>query len=197
MRKEFLIMITFYVAGLVFVNYKEPLSQTTCYVTGWLLMGGCKKKMSKELTDDFLNKKLQAGSFYFIKTENGRPEPMVVDIDGDFNDYEGNYYKPEFSKGKLEVLALCDYNHFVELTEKVKEIERKQRFINARNSPVYREETYRLQKASIDELTSLLKECQKYFRYMTSSDMPLDTSFDYMDVKLLDRINAEIGESGD
>lgn len=36
MRKEFLIMMTFYIAGLVFVNYNEPLSQTTCYVTGWL-----------------------------------------------------------------------------------------------------------------------------------------------------------------
>lgn len=24
------------IAGLVFVNYKEPLSQTTCYIVGWL-----------------------------------------------------------------------------------------------------------------------------------------------------------------
>lgn len=37
MRKEFLIiMMTFYIAGLVFVNCKEPLSQTTCYIVGWL-----------------------------------------------------------------------------------------------------------------------------------------------------------------
>lgn len=35
-RKEFLIMMTFYITGLVFVNYKEPLSQTTCYIWGWL-----------------------------------------------------------------------------------------------------------------------------------------------------------------
>lgn len=28
MRKEFLIMMTFYIAGLVFVNYAEPLSQS-------------------------------------------------------------------------------------------------------------------------------------------------------------------------
>ena len=76
------------------------------------------------LTDDFLNKKLRAGSFYFVEMEKGHPEPMVVDIDGDFNDYEGNYYKPEFSKGKLEVLASCDYNHFVELTEKVRGLEK-------------------------------------------------------------------------
>lgn len=36
MRKEFLTMMTFYIAGLVFVNYNEPLSQTTCYIIGWL-----------------------------------------------------------------------------------------------------------------------------------------------------------------
>lgn len=36
MRKEFLTMMTFYIAGLVFVNYKEPLSQITCYIVGWL-----------------------------------------------------------------------------------------------------------------------------------------------------------------
>ena len=36
MRKEFIIMMTFYIAGLVFVNFKEPLSQTTCYIAGWL-----------------------------------------------------------------------------------------------------------------------------------------------------------------
>lgn len=36
MKKEFLIMMTFYIAGLVFVSYNEPLSQTTCYVLGWL-----------------------------------------------------------------------------------------------------------------------------------------------------------------
>lgn len=80
--------------------------------------------MSKELTDDFLNKKLQAGSFYFVETGNGHPEPMVIDIDGDFNDYEGNYYKPEFSKGKLEVLVPCDYNHIIKLTEKGKKYDR-------------------------------------------------------------------------
>lgn len=76
--------------------------------------------MSKELTDNFLNKKLQAGSFYFVEMGNGHPEPMVIDIDGDFNDYEGNYYKPEFSKGKLEVLMPCDYSHIIKLTEKEK-----------------------------------------------------------------------------
>lgn len=36
MLKEFLIMMTFYIAGLVFVNYTEPISQTTCYIVGWL-----------------------------------------------------------------------------------------------------------------------------------------------------------------
>jgi len=36
MLKEFLIMMTVYISGLVFVNFKEPLSQITCYVLGWL-----------------------------------------------------------------------------------------------------------------------------------------------------------------
>lgn len=36
MRKEFLTMMTFYIAGLVFVNYAEPLSQTTYYIVGLL-----------------------------------------------------------------------------------------------------------------------------------------------------------------
>lgn len=36
MRKEFLTMMTFYIAGLAFVNYEKPLSQTTCYIVGWL-----------------------------------------------------------------------------------------------------------------------------------------------------------------
>lgn len=62
-------------------------------------------KTSEELTEDWLNNKLQAGSFWFVETEDSNPEPMVVDIDGDFNDYEGNYYRPCFSKGKLKVLA--------------------------------------------------------------------------------------------
>lgn len=46
-----------------------------------------------------------------------------------------------------------------------------------------------------NKFRGLLRECQKYFKYMTSADMPLDTYFDYMDVKLLDSINAAIGES--
>ena len=161
--------------------------------------------MSKELTDDFLNKKLQAGSFYFVETENGHFEPMVVDMDGDFNDYEGNYYKPEFSKGKLEVLSPCDYNTLVHLETKAEwQAER----INARTSPVYREETYRLQKASIDELTSLLKDCKlsiiKIYDRLRFSDeneiTPADLINGIDDIKpmlynIVTRLNAEIGES--
>lgn len=175
--------------------------------------------MSKELTDDFLNKKLQAGSFYFVETENGHFEPMVVDMDGDFNDYEGNYYKPEFSKGKLEVLSPCDYNTLVHLETKAewqaerikeleKEIEFKQRYINLRTGPVYREEIYRLQKASIDELTSLLKDCKlsiiKIYDRLRFSDeneiTPADLINGIDDIKpmlynIVTRLNAEIGES--
>ena len=144
---------------------------------------------------------------------------MVVDMDGDFNDYEGNYYKPEFSKGKLEVLSPCDYNTLVHLETKAewqaerikgleKEIEFKQRYINARTSPVYREEIYRLQKASIDELTSLLKDCKlsiiKIYDRLRFSDeneiTPADLINGIDDIKpmlynIVTRLNAEIGES--
>lgn len=78
-------------------------------------------KTPEELTEEWLNNKLQAGSFWFVEKEDSNPEPMVVDMDGDFNDYEGNYYRPCFSKGKLKVLAPCNYDEYkamqVELAE--------------------------------------------------------------------------------
>lgn len=74
-------------------------------------------KTSEELTEDWLNNKLQAGSFWFVETKDSNPEPMVVDMDGDFNDYEGNYYRPCFSKGKLKVLAPCSYKQYQRLVE--------------------------------------------------------------------------------
>ena len=67
----------------------------------------------EELTKEWLNNKLQAGSFWFVETEDSNPEPMVVDMEGDLNDYEGNYYRPCFSKGKLKVLApIPTYNEY-------------------------------------------------------------------------------------
>lgn len=76
----------------------------------------------EELTKEWLNNKLQAGSFWFVETEDSNPEPMVVDMEGDLNDYEGNYYRPCFSKGKLKVLAPCDYDELQQLKEENKQM---------------------------------------------------------------------------
>lgn len=113
--------------------------------------------MSKELTRAWKAGKLKNGWYFCKVLIDNKNHVCPVFVSKNENDFEIG-----------EVLAACDYNQFVELTEKVKElekeIERKQRFINARTSPVYREETYRLQKASIDELTSLLKECKDAYQ---------------------------------
>lgn len=45
-------------------------------------------KTPEELTEDWLNNKLQAGSFWFVETEDSNPKPVVVDIDGDFGDLQ-------------------------------------------------------------------------------------------------------------
>lgn len=125
MRKEFLTMMTFYIAGLVFVNYAEPLSQTTCYIIGWLSYSFyfifwevVRKKMSKELTDAWMNKKMEAGRIYFVKVKDGygyRIEPMVVDMDGDLSDLEGKRYMSYASQNDiLEIISLCDYETLYE-----------------------------------------------------------------------------------
>lgn len=72
----------------------------------------------------------------------------------------------------------------------------------------YREEIYRLQKASIDELTSLLKDCKlsiiKIYDRLRFSDeneiTPADLINGIDDIKpmlynIVTRLNAEIGES--
>lgn len=80
-------------------------------------------KTQEELTQDWLNNKLQAGSFWFVEIEDSNPEPMVVDMDGDFNDYEGNYYKPCFSKGKLKVLApVPTYDEYKAMQEELADV---------------------------------------------------------------------------
>lgn len=77
-------------------------------------------KTPEELTAEWYSKKLQAGSFWFVETKYGYPEPMVVDIDGDFNDLEGKYYMPSLTrKGWLKVLAPCDYDEYKAIKEQL------------------------------------------------------------------------------
>ena len=167
--------------------------------------------MSKELTEAWKAEQLENDKDYFVKTSNSKriyPAHLYNDNGFRFCGNEIDYFPGEGTD--IEVLSPCDYDHFVELTEKVKELEQDVKKLTNNYKLLEKQQAENLAhgQALVDEfgdfetlyeelqnLRSLLKECQKYFRYMTSSDMPLDTSFDYMDVKLLDRINAEIGES--
>lgn len=74
--------------------------------------------MSKELTDAWMNKKMEAGRIYFVKVKDEygyRIEPMVVDMDGDLSDLEGKRYMSYASQNDiLEIISLCDYETLYE-----------------------------------------------------------------------------------
>lgn len=142
-------------------------------------------KTSEELTEDWLNNKLQAGSFWFVETEDSNPEPMVVDMDGDFNDYEGNYYRPCFSKGKLKVLAPCSYKQYQRLVEDCVRIKKLSKLIGLE---IPQKENAKLRR--------LLKECLPIVsaEIMTWQIRGGEESYK-RGQDLLTRIKATIGES--
>lgn len=172
--------------------------------------------MSKELTRAWKAGKLNDG-LYYIRLEDDTTPIAELETWCRYNIDEPNELTQDFFGYPKNIISevlspVPSYGHFVELTEKVKELKRDIKVLTNNYKLLEKQQAENLAhgQALVDEfgdfetlyeelqnLRSLLKECQKYFRYMTSSDMPLDTSFDYMDVKLLDRINAEIGESGD
>lgn len=69
------------------------------------------EEMGMSLTDDWKAGKLKNG-WYFCLYENDAVFPALC-FDDDFEDYELKV---------MEVLAPCDYDHFVELTEKVEKL---------------------------------------------------------------------------
>ena len=143
-------------------------------------------KTQEELTQDWLNNKLQAGSFWFVEIEDSNPEPMVVDMDGDFNDYEGNYYKPCFSKGKLKVLApVPTYDEYKAMQAELAE--------HRRYCCCSENEVMRLKLAEMEEL---LKECLPIVsaEIMTWQIRGGEESYK-RGQNLLTRINAALGES--
>lgn len=158
-------------------------------------------KTPEELTEDWLNNKLQAGSFWFVETEDSNPEPMVVDMDGDFNDYEGNYYMPCFSKGKLKVLAPCNYDEYkamqdqiADASKTIEELEDEIAELKKENKQLEEDTGYGWHTAGIesdknDELRELLKECLAHLSLgeIGTSVIPINI--------LMDRINAALGES--
>lgn len=70
------------------------------------------------LTDDWKAGKLKAGPYY-VKLSNGRVDVAKL---SKFNRFYAICYTFEV----VEVIAPCSYDHFVELTEKVKGLENKQ-----------------------------------------------------------------------
>lgn len=82
--------------------------------------------MSKGLTEAWINKKMEAGSIYFVKVKDGygyRIEPMVVDIDGDLSDLEGKRYMSYASQNDiLEIISLCDYETLYEELQNLRSI---------------------------------------------------------------------------
>lgn len=77
--------------------------------------------MSKELTDDWKAGKLEKGKLFWVLPVNGYPMPGMLK---NYNNFEvfGAYYYP--NEDSLTVLSPCDYDHFVELTEKAKKYDR-------------------------------------------------------------------------
>ena len=133
-------------------------------------------KTPEELTEEWYSKKLQTGSFWFVETKDGYPEPMVVDMDGDFEDYEGNYYSPSFSKGKLKVLAPCNYTEYKAMQEQLN-----------KEGTWYTEISYKKIKKENNNLHDLLRECKRhlYFQKKINNEV----------ITLLIRINSALGES--
>lgn len=68
------------------------------------------------LTDDWKAGKLKAGSYY-VRLSNGRVDVAKL---SKFN----RFYTICYTFEVVEVLAPCDYDHFVELTEKAKKFEK-------------------------------------------------------------------------
>lgn len=126
-------------------------------------------KTPEELTEEWLNYKLQAGSFWFVETEDNSPKPMVVDIDGDFDDYSGNYYVPGFSKGKLKVLAPCNYDEYKAMQDQIADASKKVEEMKAELAEhrhyccCAENEVMRLKLAELEEKNAELKKwCEEF-----------------------------------
>lgn len=140
------------------------------------------------LTDDWKARKLDTTKRYWI-IEKGfsKPIPRLMNELGEFID---NFGYPINKKGVKEVLAPCDYDHFVELNEKVKTLSlENERLLNLKHIDFEKVRT-------IVKLRMLLKECLVYIPYsypqfQTEKRIDLDSA----KLSLLTRINAAIGES--
>lgn len=104
------------------------------------------------LTDDWKAERLKKEKDYFVKTlSNGKIYPAHLYDDNSFSFCgNGTRYFP-YGKQEIKVLAVCNYDHFVELTEKVKKFE------NDDLSAVITG-----CELEVNKLRELLKECKEY-----------------------------------
>lgn len=73
------------------------------------------------LTDDWKAGKLNEKSIWWADLGNEKIEPAMVDEYGYLFGLDGCFYSPERCE-YVKILAPCDYDHFVELTEKVEKL---------------------------------------------------------------------------
>ncbi|MCM1497330.1 MAG: DUF3450 domain-containing protein [Clostridium sp.] len=162
------------------------------------------------LTEDWKAGKLKSG-WYFIECSRGEVAPNLW-FDDEWDDFRGMVQ---------EVLAPCDYDHFVGLTEKVKSLE--ERFVDASKTiedlssenkhlsdllANQDKEVERLRDenatgcmdceyfAKGGQLRQLLKECQDWINWAYVELQEYDEDHKSQEIEnILTRINAAIGES--
>lgn len=135
--------------------------------------------MSKELTDDWKIRKLKAGAYY-VRLSNGRVDVAKL---SKFN----RFYAISYTFGVVEVLSPCDYDLFVELTEKVKELEKEVAKGDEIIGKLLNEGHAAIEKNK--QFSSLLKECAEYIE----GDIEFREDEDAMYCRdILTRINAAI-----
>lgn len=140
------------------------------------------------LTDDWKAGKLPNGN-YFCKTALDAIDVFkcVDNVFFTFADENQIFYISE-------ILADCDYNHFVELTKKVKALEKEvakgDRIIGA----LLNEGNAAINKNK--QLRELLKECNNELKLLRMLSLPMASGQALNECDdLLARINAAIGES--
>lgn len=119
------------------------------------------------LTDDWKDGAIATGTWCWVRVDGKQPEPMVVDCDGWLSSLDDSY-KPDSVFLDLEILAICDYDHFVELTEKVEKLEKA--FIKALQNNDELSAVITGNELEIDHLRQLLKECQTFFEEENPKD---------------------------
>lgn len=124
------------------------------------------------LTDDWKAGKLNEKSIWWADLGNEKIEPARVDEYGYLFGLDGCFYSPERCE-YVKILAPCDYDHFVELTEKVEKLNDRVEWEIGKNNALEkqlieaREEIKRGGEAlglmcdCNDELLGVLKKCKE------------------------------------